>query len=312
MSRNAPRLSLIIPTQRRLDGLANAARSLFRQRGVPADGLELVIVDNDPAASARELVASLAQEAPFTVIYVHEPAPGVANARNGALAAAGGPLIAFLDDDEEAGEGWLAALLEAQARFDADAVFGPVRGRAPESVVRHRAYLERFFSREGPNKAGLLDHYYGCGNSLLRRAALPNPDRPFAAERNFIGGEDDLLFAQMQARGARFAWAPEAWVWEDPVPSRLSLRYALVRAFGYGQGPSAACAAAEPRDWLGMIGWMGQGVAQAAVFGLVAGGKWLLRSPDYAFALDRAARGLGKALWFGPFKLKYYGLPAVA
>ncbi|MFN3514897.1 MAG: glycosyltransferase family 2 protein [Phenylobacterium sp.] len=310
MSRNPPHVSLIVPTQRRLEGLVTAVRSLFRQTGVSAGALELVVVDNDPAASARDTVAGLAAEAPFPVAYVHEPSPGVANARNSALAKAQAPLIAFLDDDEEAGEGWLAALLAVQADCGADVVFGPVRGRAPASVVRHRSYLERFFSREGPEAAGPIDHYYGCGNSLLRRAALPDPDRPFAADRNFIGGEDDLLFAQMQARGARFAWAPEAWVWEDPVPSRLSLRYAIVRAFGYGQGPSAACAAAEPRDWLGMVGWMGQGVVQAAVFGLVAGGKWLMRSPDYAFALDRAARGLGKTLWFGPFKLKYYGLPA--
>jgi glycosyltransferase involved in cell wall biosynthesis len=42
-----------------------------------------------------------------------------------------GDLIAFLDDDEEASPGWLAALIETQRRYDADVVFGPVRARAP-------------------------------------------------------------------------------------------------------------------------------------------------------------------------------------
>jgi cellulose synthase/poly-beta-1,6-N-acetylglucosamine synthase-like glycosyltransferase len=307
MSPNAPRVSLVIPTQRRLEGLRTAVRSVFGQVGVAHADLELVVVDNDAAASAREAVEVLAAEASFPVIYVHEAEPGVATARNAALMRASGAFIAFLDDDEEAPEGWLAALLAAQARYDADVVFGPVRGRAPSSVVAHRNYLERFFSREGPAEAGLIDHYYGCGDSLIRRAALPNPTRPFSPERNHIGGEDDLLFGEMQARGARFAWAPEAWVWEDPVPSRLTLRYAIPRAFGYGQGPSAACAAAQPRDWLGLAGWMAQGLVQAAVFGALAGVKWVLRAPDFAFALDRAARGLGKTLWFGPFKLKFYG-----
>lgn len=304
----APRISLVIPTQRRLDGLRTAARSTFRQTDVDPATLELVVVDNDQVDSARAVVAILAREAPFHVTYVHEPEPGVANARNAALEQARGELIVFLDDDEEAPEGWLAALLDAQVHYDADVVFGPVRGRAPASVSAHRDYLERFFSRVGPAEPGVIDHYYGCGDSLIRRAALPDPRRPFSAIRNHIGGEDDLLFGEMKARGARFAWTPAAWVWEDPVPSRLTLAYTIPRAFAYGQGPSAACAAAAPRDWLGVCRWMAQGLVQAFVFGALAGVKRLTRAPDYAFTLDRAARGLGKTLWWGPFKLHFYGL----
>lgn len=304
------KISVVIPTQRRTAGLETAARSIMGQAGAPLTDLELVIVDNDKVPSAQPTATALAAQAAFPVIYVHEPEPGVANARNAALEQASGDFIAFLDDDEEAPVGWLAALLEAQARFDADVVFGPVRGRAPAQVTRHRDYLETFFSRLGPKEAGLIDHYYGCGDSLLRRAALPDPKRPFSAVRNHIGGEDDLLFGQMKAQGARFAWAPEAWVWEDPVPSRLSLDYTIRRAFAYGQGPSAACAAADPPDRLGLAFWMGQGLVQAGVFGLLAGLKWLVRAPDFAFTLDRAARGLGKTLWWGPFKIEFYGRSA--
>lgn len=309
---STPLVSLIIPTQRRRDGLITAALSTFRQVGVDLNELELIIVDNDQVDSARATVRALADEAPFPVTYVHEPEPGVANARNAAMARAKGDLIAFLDDDEEAPEGWLAALLAAMARHQADVVFGPVRGRAPETIVAHRDYLETFFSREGPAEAGLLDHYYGCGCSLLRRAALPDPKAPFSAIRNHIGGEDDLLFGQMRRKGARFAWEPAAWVWEDPVPARLTLDYTIRRAFAYGQGPASACAAASPPDRLGVAGWMAQGLVQAAVFGALAGFKWLIRAPDFALTLDRAARGLGKTLWWGPFKIHFYGLRAGA
>ena len=38
-------ISLIVPTQRRPQGLAVAARSLFHQEGVDLTALELVIVD---------------------------------------------------------------------------------------------------------------------------------------------------------------------------------------------------------------------------------------------------------------------------
>jgi succinoglycan biosynthesis protein ExoM len=305
---NQPLVSLIIPTQRRPEGLATAARSALAQARVAA--MELVIVDNDEGPSAEPFVRRLAAGAPCRVIYVHEPRPGVATARNAALAHSMGELIAFLDDDEEAPEGWLAALLATQQTFQSDAVFGPVRARLPDDVLRHRDYLERFFSRIGPAKSGPLVQPFGCGNSLVRRAALPSGIEPFSTARNQIGGEDNLLFQVMTDAGARFAWAAEAWVWEDPAPARLTLGYALRRAFAYGQAPASDCAARSPADALGVARWMAQGLVQAAAFGLLAAGKALIGAPDVANTLDLAARGLGKTLWGGPFHIAFYGLPA--
>ena len=302
-----PQVSVVIPTRGRPESLERAMRSVFAQTGVAADRVELVIVDNDAAAGAEPTVMRLWADAPFEVVYVCEPSPGVASARNRALVASRAPFIAFLDDDEEASPGWLAALIEARERFDADVVFGAVRGLAPDQACRHRSYLERFFSREGPPEAGLIEHPYGCGDSLIRRAALPPREAPFSLAQNLIGGEDDILFQEMRAAGARFAWSPEAWVIEHPEPARLTLGYALRRAFAYGQGPTYACVHKDPPDRLGAVRWMAVGVVQAAVFGLWAAAKWLARAPDRAFALDRAARGLGKLLWFPPFKPRFYG-----
>lgn len=301
-------ISIIIPTQRRPEGLTVAARSALAQTGVDPARLELVIVDNDAHPSAKPLVEDLAASAPFPVRYVHEPRAGVANARNAAMGAARGDLIAFLDDDEEAPAGWLAALLGAQARYGADAVFGPVKARAPHARPAHRPYLEAFFSRLGPDQAGVIDHYYGCGDSLVRRAAMPDQRAPFDAMRNHIGGEDDLLFGTMKGNGAVFAWEPAAFVWEDPVAARQTLGYAIPRAFAYGQGPSSHSAAHGDR--LGVARWMVVGLVQALGFGAIAAVKWLLRARDRAQALDLAARGLGKTLWWGPFKIHFYGRPA--
>lgn len=303
-------VSIVIPTQRRPAGLATALASVLAQSGIDPTSVELVVADNDQVPSAQAVVEAAAEGAPFPVRYVHEPAPGVANVRNTALKAARGGLIAFLDDDQEAPAGWLAALLATQARHSADVVFAPVHARAPQSEPIYRPYFERFFSRLDRATEGPIDHFYGCGNSLLRRASLPGGDTPFAVERNQIGGEDDLLFGDMQAAGARFAWAPDAWVWEDPIPSRLTLRYTLARAFGYGQGPTEHCWSSTPRNLPGVAKWMLVGLAQTAVYGPVALAKWALRRPDRAQALDRAARGLGKTFWWGPFRLVFYGRTA--
>jgi succinoglycan biosynthesis protein ExoM len=106
------RVTIMIPTQRRPDGLAVAARSVFGQTGVDLAELELVIVDNDQVAVRAGRGAGPGQgRAVSRSIYVHEKRPGVAFARNAGMARASGELIAFLDDDEEAPAGWLAALL---------------------------------------------------------------------------------------------------------------------------------------------------------------------------------------------------------
>jgi hypothetical protein len=55
---------------------------------------------------------------------------------------------------------------------------------------------------------------------------------------------------------------------------------------------------------------MAQGLVQAAAFGALAGVQWVTRAPNFAFTLDRAARGLGKTLWWGPFKIEFYGRSA--
>jgi succinoglycan biosynthesis protein ExoM len=298
-------VSLIVPTQRRPAGLATALASLVAQTGVDPATLELIVADNDAVPSAQGFVEGLA--APFPVSYVHEPRPGVANVRNAALSEAKGQWIAFLDDDEEAPTTWLADLLSAQADLGIDVVFGPVRGRAPEGV-RHRAYLEDFFSRHGPADTRRLDSWYGCGNSLIRRAALPHPTAPFDPARNASGGEDDLLFAQMAAAGATFGWAHKAFVWEDPVPARLTLAYALRRAFAYGQGPSEHCAA--ERNVPGIVRWMLAGLVQTALWTPVVAVKWALVAPDRAMPLDRLMRGLGKTFWFPPFSQTFYARAA--
>ena len=126
-------------------------------------------------------------------------------------------------------------------------------------------------------------------------------------ERNFSGGEDDLLFARMAEQGARFVWSPRAVVSELVPPERARLAYALRRAFAFGQGPASAAAAALPPRPVEAGLWMARGVLQFPAFALLAAVRALLGRADWVQALDRSARGLGKILWFSPFKIRFYG-----
>lgn len=298
-------VTVIVPTLRRPESLERALRSLFAQTAVGDRIAEIVVVDNDPAASAATAVEALRPQAPWPLVYVHAPRPGVATARNAGLAATRAPLIAFLDDDEAASPGWLAALLRAQADIGADVVFGPITGRAPNAAPWLKPYLERFFGREGPQSDSLIGTPYGCGNSLMVRATALPGCAPFDVGADQAGGEDDALFAALQARGGTFGWAAGAMVEEFAPPHRATLRYALARAFAYGQGPSQTAAAR--RDWAGVCRWMVIGAGQAVVWGAAAAVLALLRSPRRAELYDRTARGVGKLFWMKGFEPHFYG-----
>ncbi|MFY8164029.1 MAG: glycosyltransferase family 2 protein, partial [Brevundimonas sp.] len=280
-------VAVIVPTLRRPESLERALRSLFAQTGVADRVLEIVVVDNDPVGSAAATVGALRSSSPWPLTCVHAPRPGVATARNAGLAATDAPLIAFLDDDEAASPGWLAALLRAREETGADAVFGPITGRAPDAAPWLKPWLERFFGREGPEQTGLIDQPFGCGNSLMVRATALPGSAPFDTGTDQAGGEDDALFAALAARGGRFGWAAEAWVEEFAPAHRATLTYALARAFAYGQGPSQTAAAA--RNWSGVARWMAIGAAQTAVWGAAAAALTLIASPKRAEMYDRTA-----------------------
>ena len=303
-------VAIIVPTLRRPESLERALRSLFAQTGVGDRIAEIVVVDNDPSGSAAAGVEALRRLAPWPLVYAHAPRPGVATARNAGLAVTGAPLIAFLDDDEAAAPGWLAALLDAQAATGADAVFGPITGRAPTAAPWLKPNLERFFGREGPEESRLIDTPYGCGNSLMVRvAALPGP-APFDEATDQAGGEDDALFAALRTRGGRFGWAADAVVEEFAPAHRATLGYALARAFAYGQGPSQTAAAA--RDWPAVLRWMVIGAGQAVVWGAGAAAMTLIGSPRRVELYDRTARGVGKLFWMKGFEPHFYGSREIA
>ncbi|HPE47058.1 MAG TPA: glycosyltransferase family 2 protein [Hyphomonas sp.] len=298
-------VAVVIPTFRRNEGLALAVRSVFAQQS--CGDFELVIVDNDPEGGAKACAEDLAHKAPphVALSYVHEPNPGVANARNLALASTNARLIAFLDDDQSATPHWLSSLLEAHRQFPASVTFGPIDTLLPEQTRHHRTYFSRFFERHEPIPTGYMTHAYGCGNSLLDLDLLPATRPLFDAAMNEIGGEDDMLFRSVRQTGGTFAWAAEALAYEHVPVERAQLSYTLKRALSYGQGPITLARKQVPPDYLRIVFWMGVGLYKMVVNAIVYSLLWVLRSERRALYLDRAARGAGKLLWW--HELRFYG-----
>lgn len=303
-------ISVVVPTFNRPDGLKRAVESLYAQTLV-AEGFELVIVDNTPAGTASDTIAYLCKSCPQTVrlIALHEPAAGVANARNKAMSAVGSKLVAFLDDDQSAPPTWLETLLQSHRNFPAAVTFGPVQTALPVGQRRHQAYFQQFFAREPDLKTGYTDESYGCGNALIDFSLIPGGAPWFDEQMNEIGGEDDMLFQRVRRANLRFAWAGDAPVWEYPPAERVTLNYTLRRAFSYGQAPITIVRRQGSKRFDTILFWMAVGAGKTVWHGAQWFGLSLIRHPGRAFQLDRAMRGISKVLWW--IDMRFYGEAAL-
>jgi glycosyltransferase involved in cell wall biosynthesis len=303
------RISVVTPTYNRAAPLARALASLMAQRELGDLDVELIVVDNSRDANARAAVTAAAQTSPFPLVYVSEPQPGVANARNAGVARATGRWVAFLDDDEEADPLWLASLASVARATGADAVFGPIEARAEggRPIGAFARYFERRVKR--PDRAEITDlaYFLGTNNSMFDRASSLTAAENFDPRLNESGGEDSLLLQRLVMAGKHFHFAANARVVEWAPERRLTWAYVKKRKFLSGQIRVFVQAMARPGDFRAVARWMAVGLAQSLVFG----------AATLAFAPlgedrreDMAARlhgGLGKIFWGPRFRLALYG-----
>jgi succinoglycan biosynthesis protein ExoM len=226
-------VSVCIATYRRAERLAAVLDDLTRQTRLPD---EVVVVDNDAAASARLVVEQrLCQSAPFPIRYAVQPVKNISLTRNKTVELAGGDWLAFIDDDERAPPPWLAQLVEAAARDAADGVLGPVDPIVPLSAP---AWIRRGRFYDFPRMttgAVIPPNRLRFGNVLVKGSWLRGAEEPFDPALGLTGGEDGDLLSRLVQRGARLVWCDEAIVREPVEPSRLSLRWLLRRALSGGQ-----------------------------------------------------------------------------
>ncbi len=227
-------ISICICTFRRPVLLGQLLAALSEQ---PCDGLrvEVVVVDNDPAASAAPVLREWQARFPWPLHARHESTPNIAQARNAAVHTAQGQWVLFIDDDEMPDADWLRQLMATQRRFDADAVFAPVLPRyladTPDWIRRGDFFQRRRFATG--TVIGSSDAR--TGNVLIRRSKLMALAGPFDVAFGRTGAEDTMLFRDMQAQGARLIWCDEATVSEEVPAQRATLNWLLRRSYRLGQ-----------------------------------------------------------------------------
>lgn len=240
------RVDICICTYRR-DSVVETIESVARQSLPPGVAIRIIVADNDVAPSGRERVLACGEKLGIELRYLHAPANNISIARNACIAASDTAWLAFIDDDEVAAPEWLAQLWTTREK--ADFIFGPARARygreAPRWMVRgdfHSSMTPAEMHDMSVSRAA------GCGNVLMRRAALDRYGLRFDPDLGRTGGEDTMFFYEIRLRGARLGFAADAAVYEEVPPQRQSLGWILRRRYRAGQTYAHLIRRFHPRD----------------------------------------------------------------
>ena len=259
-------------THSRPDGLARLLDGVARLVVPEGVVVDMVVVDNDPAESARPVIESIVGF-PFGLRYRVEPTRGIPFARNAAIdAAAESPpdWIVWMDDDECPHPDWLQIVLDVQERWSADVVMGPndpvFEPGATEWIVESGLLnYDRF-------ETGARYPYFHTRTSGVIHRWASVPPGGFETRMALSGGSDRLFFTRIHRSGGVFVYAGEALMTEYVPASRARLGWMLRRWYRTGVTRSLTLLYLDDPAWprrlrrvLGGAVMMGKGAVLALV-----------------------------------------------
>jgi GT2 family glycosyltransferase len=250
---------VIVPTTGRIDALDRCLRSLA---SVPGNHVEIVVVDNRPAARTRELVASW-RARDRRLRYIAEARPGLSVARNRGISQTQAEFVAFTDDDVVVEPTWLAWLLAPFVDANVTAVTGLVLPLELETSAQKqfeqyagfcKGFERRTYDLDANRATGRLLYPYwggvfGSGNSMAFRrswlVASGGFDPALGAGTIAHSGEDIDAMSRAILRGGQLVYEPRSLCWHEHRRDEEGLRAQL---FGYGVGLTAMLTKALAHD----------------------------------------------------------------
>ena len=182
-----PRVTVVVPFYNAERHMEECVDALLRQT-FPEDRSEFIMVDNNSTDASAQIVGRYPE-----IRLLHESKQGAYSARNRALAAASGEIVAFTDPDCVASPEWLACLDESMQDEDIGVVIGgyqPPNGSSTLGrLIRFENAKEQLvFASENPS------HYYGHTNNMAVRRRLFEEVGPFVERRR---GADAIFVRQV-------------------------------------------------------------------------------------------------------------------
>jgi GT2 family glycosyltransferase len=231
------KLSIVIASYNRAQGLVAFLCELSRQRVTNGVEWEAVIVDNNSSDGTRLAIAPLLSAHPQKFKYLFEGRQGKSLALNAGIAEAKGEVFVFTDDDCVPDPDWLAAIAR---EFSADPSLGALGGRVELFSEEDRPVSIRT-SRERTlvsSRDQLLSLLIGC-NMAIRRSALEvvGGFDPFLGPGTRLPAMEDLdLLYRIFRKGLKIIYSPDALVLHNHGRTSDEQIQALNRGYVVGRG----------------------------------------------------------------------------
>jgi len=241
-------VTVVVATRNRPSHLRECLQTLL---SLDYGNFDVIVVDNAPDTDDTERVFELVVGIDERFRYIRLDQAGLSRARNAGLAAARGPLVAFVDDDVRVDPFWLQAL--ARAFNEQPAVVCVTGLVAAQSIVgAEQLYFDSRVSwatdleprvyhptSDDPLHPWAAGRFGAGANMAFRLAAvraLGGFDEDLGAGTKARGGEDIDMFVRALRSGGDLMYEPAALVWHVHRSRRADLERQL---FGYGVGLTA-------------------------------------------------------------------------
>lgn len=272
MSRARESVSLVICTCsfERWHDLSETIRSV--RALAPAPDEIIIVVDHNPDLKAR-----VTAEFPDLIVTENHETRGLSGARNSGIAAAGGTLIVFLDDDAIIDANWLSHIEPLCRQPNVLGAMGRIEpiwlGPRPRWFPEEFLWVVGCTYRGFPDKAAPVRNLLGC-SMALRRDVLDKAGgfnaRLGRSEKKLAWSCEETELCQ-RARslhaGGDFIFEPAAMVQHKVPAKRLSLRYFLMRCYAEGRSKWEVSALATSKnalstEWTYVLQTLPRGIAR--------------------------------------------------
>ena len=239
-----PRVTVAVCARNAADTLDACLHSI---RALDYPDYEVILV-NDGSTDATGAIA----RAHPGVTVIDTPHGGLSAARNAALHAASGAVIAYTDADVEVDPAWLIYLVQPFLRSDVAGSGGP------NVVPEDDPWMAQCVARAPGGPTHVLvdertaEHVPGCNMAYRREAllAIAGFDPAYHA-----AGDDVDVCWRLQARGQRIGFAPSALVWHR---HRRGVRAYWRQQVGYGEAETQLMGNHPERFLNGHAVWKGR------------------------------------------------------
>jgi len=238
MNNPDPTLTVAFCTFKRADRLEKLVATLRAQScQVP---FEILAVNNNSPDNTLDVLTGLQQQPGAPLRFVTETSPGIVPARNRAIdEALNSDALVFIDDDELPQPGWLAAACDAIINERAECAGGRIE--IDFSSESRPSWLDDeiagFLGRldHGPDAFWIHDGHTPVWSGNIAYATSLFRDDPTLrfdvrynrAGRPMGGGEDQMMFQRLLARGTRLRYRADMAIWHGVESWRLKRRYFL-------------------------------------------------------------------------------------